>query len=138
MESRISAQKRGVLQKIPDIKSALGVLEYLSQKKGEDSDKPIQTRFKLADCIHMDAELVEPRTVMLWLGAKVMVEFEYEEATQLLQKNLKSAEVNLSNLNEDLSFLKDQITTSEVNLARLHNYSVALKKKQAPSSAKVQ
>jgi hypothetical protein len=36
--------------------------------------------------------------------------------------------VNLSSLEEDLAFLKDQITISEVNIARIHNYNVQLKK----------
>jgi hypothetical protein len=57
-----------------------------------------------------------------------MLEFEYDEAVELLTKNLKAAETNLAGLNHDLAFLKDQITITEVNLARLHNYSVALKK----------
>jgi prefoldin subunit 5 len=64
-----------------------------------------------------------------------MLEYEYEEAMELLSKNLKSAETNLAGLSEELDFLKDQITISEVNLARLHNYSVAQKKNSNPALA---
>lgn len=61
-----------------------------------------------------------------------MVEYTFDEALQLLTKNLESAEYNLRELNEDLEFLKDQITTTEVNIARIFNYDVKqrrLKKK---------
>ena len=30
-----------------------------------------------------------PKTVFLWLGARVMLEYSYEEATTLLEKNLQ-------------------------------------------------
>ena len=36
--------------------------------------------------------------------------------------------MNLASLESDLAFLKDQITISEVNIARIHNYNVQVKK----------
>ena len=36
--------------------------------------------------------------------------------------------MNLSSLEGDLAFLKDQITISEVNIARVHNFNVQVKK----------
>lgn len=45
-----------------------------------------------------------------------MVEYSFEEALTLLTKNLENAEINLRELNEDLDFLKDQITTTEVSI----------------------
>jgi DNA repair exonuclease SbcCD ATPase subunit len=139
MESRVQAQKNGYLNKIPDIKTALEALQFLIDNKHVEK---VETKFELADCMHMNAELTQHRTVYLWLGvcffqrfcadflckAKVMLEYEYEEAVELLSNNLKSAETNLAGLVEELEFLKDQITITEVNLARLHNYSVAQKK----------
>jgi len=41
---------------------------------------------------------------------------------------LQNAEVNLASLEGDLAFLKDQITISEVNIARVHNFNVQVKK----------
>lgn len=84
-----------------------------------------------------------------------MLEYSYEEATALLQKNLavgplvlrvrhshancavvsQNCTSQLSTLNSDLQFLKDQITTSEVNIARVHNYRVKLKKKLKAEAA---
>lgn len=66
---------------------------------------------------------------MLWIGANIMMEYSYEEAMSLLQKNLESASATYASLDIDLAFLKDQITISEVNIARLHNYNVAQKEK---------
>lgn len=68
-----------------------------------------------------------------------MVEYNYEEAVEILEKNLVTAQEQLKVLTNDLNFLKDQITISEVStlytagphivdLARLHNYNVTTKK----------
>ena len=56
--------------------------------------------------------------------ANVMLEYPIEEAKALLATNLANAKGNLKSLVIDLDFLKDQITTSEVNIARVHNYKV--------------
>ena len=55
-----------------------------------------------------------------------MVEYTYEEALELLTKNLKNATINIKTYKEDLEYLKEQITTIEVNLARVHNYKIKM------------
>lgn len=60
-----------------------------------------------------------------------MVKYSYEEAAVLLKLNLKSAQTTFSALDQDLAFLKDQITTQEVNIARVHNFNVGLKAKKS-------
>ena len=45
-----------------------------------------------------------------------MLEYSLEEAEALLSKNLETANTNLKNLNEDLEFLREQITTMEVSI----------------------
>ena len=62
--------------------------------------------------------------VGLWLGANLMVEYTYEEALKLLSKNLANAEAKIKETEDDIDFLKDQLTTSEVNLARVYNQGV--------------
>ena len=54
-----------------------------------------------------------------------------DEAEALLSKNLEAATKNVEVINGDLDFLRDQITTTEVSMARLHNWKV--KKGQAGS-----
>ncbi len=50
-----------------------------------------------------------------------MVEYTYDEAIKLLYKNLHNAETKIKETEDDINFLKDQITTTEVNLARIYN-----------------
>ena len=57
-----------------------------------------------------------------------MVEYTFQEAIVLLNKNLKNAEEKLQEADDDIDFLKDNITTTEVNMARIYNQGVANKK----------
>lgn len=53
-----------------------------------------------------------------------MVEFYFNEAKQLLNNNLENAQSNLAAFEVDLNYLKDQITTIEVDIARVYNANV--------------
>ena len=44
-----------------------------------------------------------------------MLEYDYKDARALLEKNLKSAQMQVETITTDLNFLKDQITISEVH-----------------------
>ena len=93
-------------------------------------NKELSTNFLLSDNIWAKAKV--PNTcgkVGLWLGANVMVEYTYDEAITLLGKNLHNAESKIEETTTDIDFLKDQITTTEVNLARIYNQGVVNKKK---------
>ena len=46
------------------------------------------------------------------------------------------AERSLAILASDLAFIKDQITVSEVNIARMHNYNVRLRAQEKSRQAK--
>jgi len=125
MEGRLIGQKKSLLTKIPDITSALECLQTIVAKKA--TGKALTTTFQLSDAVFAKATIKPTvNSVMLWLGANVMLEYDFKEAEALLSSNLKNAHTNLGNLNKDLSFLKDQITVSEVNIARVHNYRVKL------------
>ena len=119
--------------KLPDIKKTLEMVCMLKSKY-ESEEKEMSTNFLLSDNIWAKAKV--PNTsgkVGLWLGANLMVEYTYDEAIKLLNKNLNNAEQKIKETEEDLDFLKDQITTTEVNLARIYNQGVvnANKKKAA-------
>lgn len=45
-----------------------------------------------------------------------MLEYDIDEAQALLEKNLSTATRNLDSLEEDLDFLRDQFTTTEVSI----------------------
>jgi len=123
MESQLVAQQRGLRLKIPDIQAALDGVRAIKQEKHE-----ISTTFELSSSVFVEC-VVDPKVnrVALWLGANVMLEYSHQEAEDLLQKNLNNAKLNSDNLEKELDYLKDQITITEVNIARVHNYKVQLK-----------
>ena len=63
-----------------------------------------------------------------------MVEYTFEDALKLLNKNLTNAQLKLKSTEEDINFIKDQITTLEVNMARVYNAGVYLKKQGLKSN----
>jgi len=121
MEMSLTKSKQNLHNKIPEIKSTLEMVKLLKGK--QESGETLQTHFELSDNLFTSAS-VQPSIVYLWLGANVMVEYSFEEAIFLLTNNVVNAEKNLDNLKEDLDFLKDQITTTEVNIARIFNFDV--------------
>lgn len=62
-----------------------------------------------------------------------MLEYNLAEAKDILLANLTSAETSMADVEETLAFLKEQTTTVEVSLARLHNLNV--KRNQAAAAA---
>lgn len=120
MESQLHRTKQVLRNKVPDITNALDMVKYLST-----NDSALTIDFQLADNIWTKAHLPSTSTVALWLGANVMLEYPHSEALELLQKNLAGANKSICSTEEDLKFLKEQITTCEVNIARVHNYIVS-------------
>ncbi|CAH3023312.1 unnamed protein product, partial [Porites evermanni] len=130
MELNLLARKKRLQIQVPDLNSSLEMVKLLSSKKG--SSKPLQSRFLLSDQVYCTADVPPTEKVMLWLGANVMLEYSIEEAEALLSKNLNTAQKSLTEIEEDLGFLRDQYTTTEVNMARVYNWEV--KKRQAQKS----
>lgn len=133
MESQLVQQQRNLHTKIPEIKSALSALNYIQDKQSNNPDDTFNVQFELSDSLYATGNVKPQNVVMLWLGANVMLEYTYDEAEQLLKKNLSTSTTSLESLENDIDFLKDQITISEVNIARLHNYGIALKQQQQQS-----
>ena len=127
MEAQLVSQQKQLLTKLPDIQNALTSVQFILAHPST----PLSLQFELADSVYASA-VVEggQRTVLLWLGANVMLEYEVTEAEELLRRNKKNAEENLEGLERDLAFLKDQITVSEVNIARVHNVNVTMKQQR--------
>ena len=82
----------------------------------QDSSDELKTQFMLSDQLYVNAKVPTTNKVCLWLGANVMLEYDIGDAEVLLQKNLTTAETNLEDLSDDISFLRDQITTTEVSI----------------------
>ncbi|KAL9969398.1 hypothetical protein ACROYT_G021611 [Oculina patagonica] len=134
MELNLLARKKRLQAQVPDLNSSLEMVKLLTSKK--DSSKPLQSRFLLSDQVYCTAEVLPTEKVMLWLGANVMLEYSIEEAEALLSKNLNAAQKNLKEIEEDLGFLRDQYTTTEVNMARVYNWEVKKRQAQKAQSEK--
>ena len=57
-----------------------------------------------------------------------MLEYTYEEAIDFLSHNEESARREYQIVKDDLSFVRDQIVTSEVSMTRIFNWDVRQKR----------
>jgi prefoldin subunit 5 len=126
MEQSLQRQKVTLKTKMPEITNTLDLVLLLKEK--QDDGEEMIASYPLSEIVHARAAVNCNGTVCLWLGANVMVEYTYEEAIAMLERNYKNAEAKLAETNEDINHLKDQITTLEVNMARVFNYNVKAKR----------
>ncbi|XP_002737438.1 prefoldin subunit 3-like [Saccoglossus kowalevskii] len=127
MELNLLQKKKRLMAQIPDIRSTLDIVKHLQGKK--TSPNIIDTHFLLAESVYAKSSVEPTDKVCLWLGANVMLEYEIDDAQLLLEKNLTAANNTLYQVDDDLDFLRDQYTTTEVNMARVYNWDV--KRRQA-------
>jgi len=59
-----------------------------------------------------------------------MLSYPLPSALSLLSQKLSTAEQSLRNVKQDLVWLRDQITVSEVNVARVYNWDVARRRER--------
>lgn len=110
-----------------EIESSIGAIKAIQTTNKEES-APIQFTFELGDTLYGKANVRANSSVGLWLGAGVMLEYEGGEAIAFLETKLREREEEIGKVVCDLEFIRRQITTMEVNIARLYNYLVQLKK----------
>ncbi|KAK9448329.1 Prefoldin subunit-domain-containing protein [Limtongia smithiae] len=134
MEMSTLRRAAGLREKIPDIQKTLDSVLFLDSKRNSEDNK-ITTTYELNDTLFAKANIVASDTVYLWLGANVMLEYPMEEATDLLNSKLKSAKESLLTCDEDLEFLRENITTVEVNTARVYNWDVQKRREQREAEA---
>lgn len=127
-ESKQSTLKQ-LNQRLPDMEASLKMVQLLHEGKLD------QLNYQLNDTLYTKAKVLPhsdtgglPK-VNLWLGADVMMEYTTLEAIELLEKRIHDSQTSLSNCQEDLEFLRENITTMEVNCARLYNWDVQTRKK---------
>lgn len=134
MEESTLRRLNGLKDKIPEIERTLSMVKYLNSKKDQDDPKFL-TNYELNDTVYAKAEITATENVYLWLGANVMLEYTTTEAIDMLEKRLESAQKTKLDAEEDLEFLKENITTMEVNTARVYNWDLQQRKKQKEDSA---
>jgi prefoldin subunit 5 len=127
MESSFERNKDLCKSTRPDIEQTLELVRLLKAKR--DSSEEMITNYSLSDTVYAKAKVdMDSDKVYLWIGASTMVEYSQDEAIELLDAQLISTDLKIVELDEDLSFLRGQCITVEVNMARLFNYGVKLKK----------
>lgn len=139
MEHSLLGQKDTLRAKTLAIKETMDALEMLKRQRDvakEGGDGELQTHFQLAETVHVQATVPPTDTVCLWLAADVVVEYTIQEAEDVLNKSLKFANKYLEEAEADMEWLRTQITMTEVNIARVHNYAVLkLQQRQAAGAA---
>nr|CCC91227.1 putative prefoldin [Trypanosoma congolense IL3000] len=136
MEKRLVSSLANLDYKVPTIKKTLNALEFLQKQLEENADQPaedgkeagVRSYYCLTDSVFGEAVIKPQKTVHLWMGAKVMVEYTFDEATELLKKNLKNAEINMRNTKEDLAWVQEQLTNLQINISRVYNYDLKNKR----------
>ncbi|KAL4959947.1 tubulin-binding prefolding complex subunit PAC10 [Aspergillus stella-maris] len=132
MEVNTSRRATGLREKIPDIKKTLEMVTFLHSQKENPDAKALETNFELNDTLYARATVdpTDTEEVYLWLGANVMLAYPIGEAVGMLSEKLSAAQESLANCDEDLEFLREQITTLEVATARVYNWDVVQRRKE--------
>ncbi|KXJ90217.1 Prefoldin subunit-domain-containing protein [Microdochium bolleyi] len=128
MELNLQKRITGLKDKIPDIQKTLDTVKFLQTRT--DESEPIETTFELNETLFAKASVPATKEVYLWLGANVMLSYPVDEAEELLTTKLATAQRSHSNCEEDLEFLREQITTMEVAIARVYNWDVVQRRKE--------
>jgi len=133
MQANTERRAQGLRDKIPDIQKTLDMVRFLKIAKADS--EPLETTFELNETLYAKALVAAPKEVYLWLGANVMLAYPISEAETLLEGKLDAAQTSLEGCDEDLDFLREQITTMEVATARVYNWDVAQRRKERVSGA---
>lgn len=127
MESHFEKSKAVYKGKLPDITQTLDTVTLL--KAQQDAGEAVYTNYSLSDTVFAKAKIdTSVGKVCLWIGASTMVEYTYDEAIELLKTQLAQTESKIKETNEDLACLRENSITVEVNMARLFNHNVKMKK----------
>ena len=127
MEISLNNKRMRMQSKLEDLSKSIASVEGLKLN-------PTSTfQFELNDTLYTKARLPETQkqleTIHLWLGANVMLSYPVEEGLVLLREKKEEAEGIVKKCEEDLLYVRDQITTMEVNTARVYNLLVQSIKK---------
>lgn len=132
--------------KIPDIQNTLSMCQFLKKRSieienGEDEqvgESKLSVDYQLNDTIYATAQIpIENcKSVNLWLGANTMLEYPIDEAIEMLTERLDKTKTSKSITLEDLDYLRANLTTMEVNTARVYNWDVQRRKASKENESK--
>lgn len=121
MEAALQARKRRYDASITEMEASKEAVEMLKR-----TPTSLSYDFELGSTLYARS-IIPPvdsgRRIGLWLGGGIMLEYEAEEAISFLEGRLGERREELAKVEHDLTFIRRQITTMEVNMARLYNYT---------------
>ena len=155
METSFEKSKGVYKAKIPEIEQTLEIIGLMIKKK-EDEEEMV-THYPLCDTLYAEAKVdTSESKICLWVGASTMVEYTYEEgeylltefkalfnsnkytmtyaAKELLETQVVQTQAKIEEINDDLAHLRTNSITVEVNMARLFNHNVKVKKLKEASA----
>ncbi|KAJ3114429.1 hypothetical protein HDU96_002099 [Phlyctochytrium bullatum] len=112
MEAHLTQRKGGLETKLPELKKARDAVNFLIKRK--ESEEPLSSDFEVNETLWLRAHVPPTDTVFIWLGANVMLEYTTDEAKKLLTEKIATASSSIRKMDEDLEYLREQITTMEV------------------------
>ncbi|KAH0789712.1 prefoldin subunit 3 [Histomonas meleagridis] len=127
LEQHLIEKRQQLKANRPDVAGNLDAVKKVASQNYQN--EPV-THFQLADGLYGTAKLKNDKTVALWLGANLMVEYPFDEAEELLSKNLENLDNQIAEVENNLVFLRDQIITTEVTVSRLTNQIINLQRKK--------
>jgi prefoldin subunit 5 len=98
MEGQLVRGRESLKVKLPDIKKTHEIVTLLKEKNAEEDEekKQMETNFLISDNIWAKAKIPnDTGKVGLWLGANVMVQYDFDEALKLLERNMENAHIRL-------------------------------------------
>ncbi|SCV73061.1 BQ2448_6986 [Microbotryum intermedium] len=122
MENNKRQRRQGLAEKVPELQRTLAMVETLQRKK--EADQSFDTTFELSDTLYATGCVEHFDEVYVWLGANTMLSYPLSAALSLLSDKLTAAQASLRNVREDLDWFCEQITITEVNVARVYNWDV--------------
>ncbi|GAA5902957.1 hypothetical protein JCM5296_004504 [Sporobolomyces johnsonii] len=128
MEQSSLQRRAGLEDKVPELQRTIEMVEMLIRKK--EQAEPFETTFELSDTLYAKGEVEQVDEVYIWLGASTMLSYPLPSALSLLQSKLAAAQRSLEHVKEDLLWLRDQVTVTEVNVARVYNWDVARRRER--------
>lgn len=132
VEANLTSQREKLRETEPDFLRGRELLTKLQEALANpDYEWPMEVRYPLADQVFSTAYVDKTDTIYILLGCQTMAEVTVDEADKIFSKNLVDINKLKNDLSEEINFVKDQITTTEVNMAHLFNYNVNLKKAAA-------
>uniref|UniRef100_A0A6T7YBK1 Prefoldin subunit 3 n=1 Tax=Prymnesium polylepis TaxID=72548 RepID=A0A6T7YBK1_9EUKA len=136
IEQRLTQKKAKLKYKLPEIEKSYACAVQMEAAANEG--EALTTHYELGQCIYAKAKVNvhEDDKVCLWLGANVMLEYPRAEAIELLGRQLSDAKTALKIVVEDMGFLREQITITEVNMARTFNWDVKKRRADKDKEAK--